>query len=209
MLDWLAHWNNWPFLLSLMIGVGLVLLTLLGFSKEADHGVDADHDFDHDAGHASYLGFIGVGKVPLSILIEVLFVSFGLTGLLVNAVARDLLGGAGVLVFPVSFFAALVGAVFATKGVAAVITRYAPADGPTSRRAGEFVGSTATAASLITRAIGQVRVERTGATDPAALLNAQLDPEWDQLEIQRGTEVLLVGYDRERRLYRVRPLLTD
>lgn len=208
MLSWLAQWNNWPFLLALLVGMGLVTLTFLGFSKDADHGVDVDKP-DLDAHPTSVLGFIGVGKIPLSILIEVLLVSFGLVGLLVNAVAQDVLGRFGGIMFPVSIGLAVVGSMAATRAVASLISRYAPPDGPTARRPGEFVGSVGVAASLVSRTIGQVRVSSLDKNTPAALLNAQVDPEWTIDEIARGTEVMLVGYDFGRSLYRVRPLLTD
>ncbi|MCR4297053.1 MAG: hypothetical protein NUW21_16095, partial [Elusimicrobia bacterium] len=77
------------------------------------------------------------------------------------------------------------------------------------RRAGEFVGSVAVAATSVTRSIGQVRVESVDRNTPPAILNAQVDPEWSEGDIARGTEVLLVSYDRPRRIYRVRPLPTD
>lgn len=215
MLEWLAHWHNWPFLVALMVGMGLVGLTLLGFSKDFDHGVDLNGDGvpdvskpDMEQGHLGVFAVLGVGKVPLSILIEVLLISFGLSGLLVNAVAHDLLSDWGVLAFPVALVAGVMGSMFTTRVVAQVISKFAPADVPTSRRPGEFVGSGGTAASLITAVIGQVRVVPNEKTQPEALLNVCLDPEWKD-NIQRGTEVYLSGYDPERSLYLVRPLLTD
>lgn len=211
MLTWLAHWNNWPFVITLLVGMGLVTMTLFGFSKDLDHGVDLDHDGIPDASKpdsesfATRFAVLGVGKVPVSVLLEVFLVSFGLTGLLVNAVARDLLADWGVLAFPVSVVLAFVGSAFATRGTANIISKYAPADVPTSRRVGEFAGTTGFAATLITNIIGQVRVESSGPNEPDALLNACLDPALET-PIERGTEVYIVSYDPDKNLYRVRPL---
>ena len=212
MLAWLSQWNNWPFLLSLLVGMGLVGLTLLGFSKDVDHGVDLDHDGVPDVQKPegdqflNWFSVLGVGKVPVSVLLEVLLVSFGLIGLLVNAVANDLLASWGTLLFPVAFVGALVGSAVATRMVADLIAKFAPADAPTSRRPGEFAGSIGTAITLITSTIGQVRVVSPDAPD--AYLNVCLDPTLENPCIVRGTEVYLVSYDPAKSLYRVRPTST-
>lgn len=204
MLDWLAHWHNWPFLFTLLVGMGLVGVTLLGFSKDFDHGVDTDVDGDHHV-HTSTFAFIGAGKAPLSVIIEVLLVSFGLVGLLVNAVARDLLGEWGVVAFPFSLVAAVVGSIMATRSTANIISKWAPADAPSSRRPGDFVRSVGTTVSLVTKTIGQVKVESSEKNAPDAIVNVYVDPTWAD-DIPRGVEVLLVEYDRTRNLYAVRPL---
>jgi hypothetical protein len=208
MLNWIAHWNNWPFVLSLLVGMGLVLMTLFGFSKDLDHGIDTDApDIAKPESESFALRFaiLGVGKVPVSVILEVFLVSFGLIGLLTNAVARDILADWGVLAFPVSLALALVGSVFVTRGTANIISKYAPADAPTSRRIGEFAGTTGFAATLITNIIGQVRVESDGPNEPDALVNACLDSTLET-PIERGTEVYIVSYDPDKSLYRVRPL---
>ena len=218
MLEWLAHWNNWPFLLSLLVGLGMVTMTVMGFSKDMDHGVDVDGDGIPDVVkpdldqsnpiHLTLFAFLGVGKVPLSVLIEVLLVSFGLCGLMVNAMARDLLSDWGVLAFPVALLVAILGSVLATKATAGTITKFAPNEAVTARRAGEFVNETGLTMSLVTHHIGQVQVTLPEKNAPSPLLNVCVDPEWTG-DLQRGTEVLLTSYDTTRHVYRVRPLITS
>lgn len=235
--NWLGHWHNWPFVISLFVGLGFVFATLLGLAKDADHGIDIDGDGSPDIhapdiakpefgkpelgkGGLDVFGLAGVGKMPLSVVLKVFLLSFGSIGLLVNAVGRDLLSDWGVVVFPVSLVAAFVGSVVSTRGVAEVIAKFAPPDMPTSRKAGEFVGSVGVAASLISSSIGQVRVAPPEPESPEALLNACVDPEWvrlhldrqkdanqpyDPVTIPREAEVVLIGYDSTRHLYLVQP----
>jgi len=204
MLEWIQGWYNWPFLLSLFVGLGLATLSVLGFSK--DGGVDLDGDGvpdigapgRHEPGHLSMEGFgwLGLGKAPLSVLLQTLTLTFGLVGLLVNAFAHDVVGDWDVLAFPLSFGVAAVGSMAATRGVASLFFRFMPPERATGAQPGEFVGKSGKAASGITLSFGQVQVEEENSN---ALLNACVAP--GASEIERGTEVLLVGYDKERRIY--------
>lgn len=223
MLDWLAGWNNWPFLLAFFVGLGFIGLSFMGIGKDVggggidldgdgvpDIGPDAGHDHDsnsqtHEPGHMHLLGFgwLGVGKAPLTILVETLLVSFGLAGLLVNAVARDLLGSLGVLAFPAACAFAVVSAVGVTRGVAAIFQRFMPPEHAASRKPGDFVGKVGITAVLTTKSFGQVTVTEM----ENALVNACANDDV-VADIPRGTEVHLVGYDQARRVYRIVPVQT-
>lgn len=217
MLLWLSAWYNAPFLLALLIGLGFIALTFLGMGKDVDGGVDIDGDglpdiggHDHDVhhgsepGHLHLLGFgwLGVGKAPLTILLQTLLLSFGLIGLLMNAMVRDLFASLGSLAFPLSLSAATVGSATITRAVAALFQRFMPPEHATSRKPGELVGRIGTTAALTTRTFGQVTVTEV----EKALVNACADVSVP-LDIPRGTEVHLVGYDAERRVYRVVPVV--
>lgn len=229
-LAWLSAWYNWPFDVTAMVAVGLALVSIAGFAKGASAEADSDGidlakpelakpdafdlakpEFDlakpevskAEIGKAegSLLGWLGVGKVPLSVLLEVLLFTFGFTGLLLNALAKDLLGTAAAIVFPVTLIVAALTAMVACRAAAAVIARVAPGEHETALRSGVFIGQVGVTASSITTAIGQVTVERDDA--PPALLNVCLaDPE--ESEIPRGARVQLVEYDARRSVYRVR-----
>lgn len=191
----LASPENWPFLVSLLVGAGLVGVSDLGSS---DH--DAGHDLDVAHPVGDVLGWFGVGKAPIGVLLQVLLLSFGSLGLLLNAVLRDL---AQVRAPWATLPLALVGALGAVRAAAGLVAKIAPPDGQTARRTGEFVGQLGVTASSVSSAIGQVTVD-AGPHTPPALLNAAVDPTHGR-EIPRGTEVLLVAYDRERGLYHVAP----
>ena len=216
MIAWLAGWWNWPFLIPFLVGMGLVGVALLGGGHgggDHDVGHDVHHGVDHEADASPtfsslFMSFLGVGKAPLSILLEVMLVSFGLIGMLVNAIAHDLLADYGMIAFPVALSSAIFGSMAVTHLVAKVFVKVAPANIPTSRKSGEFVGSTGFAATSITHVIGQVNITSTEKNAPTALINVCSDPEWPT-EIPRGTEVQLLSYDNSKSLYLVRPLLTS
>jgi membrane protein implicated in regulation of membrane protease activity len=207
MLDWLTGWWNWPFLLSFFVGAGLTIVTIAGVGKD----VDADHHGLVDVGVGKPgldkpgLEWLGGGKAPLTLLLEVLLVSFGLIGMFVTAVARQV-GLAG-LSFPVALVVAALGAIVLTRSLADVLGRLLPGDRTAARKSGDFVGKTGTTASLVTTAIGQVRVVPDDK-GPEAVLNACVDATWGR-DIQRDTEVMLASYDAEKALYRIRPLIID
>lgn len=216
MLEWIQGWYNWPFLLSLFVGLGLAALSLLGFSKDVGGGgIDLDGDGvpdigtsggRHEPGHLSMEGFgwLGLGKAPLSVLLQTLTLSFGLIGLIANAFAHDLVGDWDVLGFPLAFAGASFGAVLTTRGVASLFFRFMPPERATGKQPGEFVRKSGKAASRITSSFGQVQVEEE---NDHSLLNACVAP--DTSDIERGTEVLLVGYDKERRIYLAIPLPSE
>ena len=122
-----------------------------------------------------------------------------------NAVLFDLIANVSVVLFPVTFLVALGGATISTRLVADLISKYAPADNATARRAGDLAGMTGTALSSITHHIGQVRVVFPDKYAPDALVNVYLDPS-ETDTIARDTEVHLISYDTTRGMYRVRPL---
>lgn len=211
MLDWLQGWYNWPFLLSLLVGLGLAGVALLGMGKDAEahvHVVDGAGHLDAHAhvepGHVDLrgLGWLGFGKAPLSILLQTLLVTFGLVGLLVNAIATDAVGWFGRFAFPVALVGAVAAAIAATRGVAALFERYMPPERATGKAPGFYVGKLAKAASLVTPDFGQVLVEEAG---DVALLNACAEAG----DIPRGVEVQVVGYDAAKHIYRVTPVTPE
>lgn len=202
MLEWFAAWYNWPFLFTFLVGMGLVAVSLLGVGKDADGG-DADVAIAKPDAPATALGFLGVGRAPVIVLLQTLLVTFGLTGLFVNAVGRDLLGGWSGAVFPLALVAAAAGSIAACNGVARVLSRWAPSDQPTSNRSGQFVGSPGQAVTLITQVGGQAKLDFDRAI-PDAIVHVRAADEWPH-PIERGTEVVLVRYDAPLATYFVVP----
>jgi len=177
--------------------------------------VDAHADFDvHAHGpevhgpHAggpliAGLGWIGLGKVPISVLLEVMFIVFGVVGLVVNAVASDALPIPAGFVFPIALVAASVAAPVVTRAVGGFIASVVPADATTSRKPSDFQGEVGVTASVVTARIGQVRIEAS-ATHPATVLTARCDASV-QGDLPRGQEVLVVGYDAAKNTYLIAP----
>jgi hypothetical protein len=231
-IDWLAGWHNWPFLLPLFIGVIFILVDfVLGglgdlaggdADMDIDVDVDADMDFDFDLAGGDFegpdldvaankfgafllsgLGWLGAGKVPTSVLIQAMLISWGSTGLFVNVmVMKALPWGNVVTAFPAALICAFLVAPMVTRKVGGFFAKVVPADGTISRKAGGFTGETGETASSVSTSTGQVKVQV--GDNPQIILNAKrLDPQGDT--IPRGVSVLLAEYEAAGNIYLVVP----
>src|SRR5690606_98666 len=115
----------------------------------SDHGlhtpgtdVDADSDPTATKGVLESLAFLGVGRVPLSILLMVLLLTFGAIGFVVNQLARELMPEH--LVWLVSFPLGLGGSFALTSVIARSLSRWMPMTETSARRRRELVGLRAT-----------------------------------------------------------------
>ena len=79
MLDFLAAPANLPFAVSLTVMVLIGLVEALGLGASAAH-----LDIDADAHAGDLLGWLGIGQVPLLMLLVVFLAAFGLIGLAVQ-----------------------------------------------------------------------------------------------------------------------------
>lgn len=227
MIEWLAGWYNWPFLLALLCGLGYAAVELLfgglGLDADGDADVaapdldidvdvdidaDTDMDFDADAAAAgagswimSGLAWLGMGKVPLSLLVMTLMITFGSIGLLVNALAADILGATWIA-FPVALGSALIVSPGVTHIVGAWIAKIIPADSSTAAKGGVFVGETGTTATSVTSRTGQICIPELGGR-PQVIINACVAEGNDTLP--RDTEVLVTRYVSEQNTYIVTP----
>lgn len=191
-MTWLQTWYNWPFLLSLFVGVGLIATALAG---ALEHESDVDHDWD-------WLGWLGVGRAPISLLLQGMLMSFGVTGLLVNAVIQDLLGSEGWVGFLIACGFGGAAAVSSAFFVGWIFS-FLPSEKATSPRPGGYVGETARASALITESFGTATLNfdlESGA--PPVFLNVRSQ----RGEILREQKVLLMFYDAEKRQYVVTQL---
>lgn len=189
---WLSAWYNAPFLLALLVGLGLVAVSLVGVVGD---------------GEPDAPGWLGMGKAPLSVLVQTLLCSFGAVGLLVQAVVRDLTGG-GPEAFPAAFLAALVGAVVVTRWVGLLFGRWTPDDGA-ARSAHVFVGMTGVTATSVSESVGQARIPSWGGATPDAQLNVRLDESCNLVFLPRDTAIIVTGYDPGRRMFTVAPSPED
>lgn len=223
MIEWLSGWWNWPFLFFLALGVIFILADLLlgGLSHlgldadmdvdaDADVDVDADADVDASVGHShgvflSGLLWLGLGRVPLTILLEVLCITFGVLGLLVNALWSEVSPNFLIWVsFPLALIFAFVGALFLTKWSALTIASFLPGEGTISRRAGGFVGEPGVVISTVTNSSGQVRIQGTGRI-PDTVISVKCDATAPST-IPPGRQVVVMGYLEATNTYTVAPM---
>ena len=178
----------------------------------ADADADADADTDHDAGgdqdgdaggHSSVfaaLTWLGVGRVPLSIVLMVLLLSWGAIGFATNVLARDLFADPGRLIM-LSLPAALAGSMLVTGGISKAIVKLIPLNETFAHRRHELLGSVGEAVFMIDQAGGvvMVRDEEGNLSQVAARVQEGEGP------IAKGNKVRLVAYDGPRKLFFARP----
>jgi len=196
------------FLLPLLVGVLLIVLNAAGLSGEhgdlhVDHDVDTappadlQHDLEHgsEAGHDSgslgkVLQLMGIGRVPLSILIVSLCFIWGASGLIFLKVLSLELGQACLY----AAIAAAVGTRLLAEGIACLI----PGSESYSTMKEELVGQTAEVLHQVTGESGAVRLR--DFTGNLVDLSARTR---DGSRVMPGAIVVLVEYDPGGELYGV------
>ncbi|OYY71713.1 YqiJ family protein [Sphingomonas sp. 28-63-12] len=110
--------------LILMLLIGVVQLVGLGGDIGIDAHVDADVHLDADA-DIDLLGWLGVGQVPLMVLLVVFLAMFGTIGLIIEQTSHDWLGTmlSPLIAGPAAFLAALPMTGISARGLAKVLPR--------------------------------------------------------------------------------------
>jgi hypothetical protein len=144
LLEFLMAPENLPFAvaLALMLMIGAVEAVGLGVGAA---GIDAHGDVHGDAG--DLLGWLGVGRIPLLMVIVVLLALFGLIGITGQQVAAAIAGAplSPWIAAPAALAASLPLTGFAARGLARVLpgdeTTAIPLDDLIGRRATVVVGT--------------------------------------------------------------------
>lgn len=150
MLEFLGASQNVLFSAAIVLMLLIGLIQAIGFAP-VDSGIDADFDSD-------LLGWLGVGRVPLLILLVLFLASFGLIGLVGQQLSHDLLGG----VQPV-WIAAPAAAILAL-----------PATGLVARAIGGLVPQDHTTAIPIEDLIGRAATVQVGRATPGSPARARV-----------------------------------
>jgi membrane protein implicated in regulation of membrane protease activity len=213
LLSWLS-WANVPFLSALAIAVlfatlqatGLLGL-LAGGDHDGDHDADGDGDADGDAyadahsdgdAHVTQEGFsiaglLGVGRVPLTFLLQSFAIALGIAGLSIHTIAygiaapptRALLWSA-----PLAIAIALT----LTSALARVAGRIFSTEGQEASRRSQLVGSTGVViSSRVDREFGEVRISTPTGVTVRVIVSTE-----DEQPIAEGNQVVVTEYDRER-----------
>lgn len=224
LLDWLSHWYNLVFLVPLLFGGGFAIIEVItgglgdvfgvefDFDADIDAGVDlieieavaadvsADVKAEVEAGHlpawAVGLSWIGLGRIPLTIVMEVFLMAFGFMGLLFNALATDFVSWAPNITFfaalPIAFFGAAAG----TRAVAELLARTVLANATTGTPPGPFVGEVGRVTTRVSAKAGEVRVEPLNGEPKYVDTRALGDSTFE-----RDAHVILVQFDNARGVY--------
>jgi membrane protein implicated in regulation of membrane protease activity len=182
----------------------------LDHSADLDHDAAVEHSVDHDVDHGAdgghegapgtlaLLAYLGVGKVPLTVLMVLITGTIGLAGWVLNSVVQTVFGG-----YPGIFFAAvlplsLVGSGVLTARVARIIGNALPPISTTATRSEALVGIQGTVISpFVDARYGMVHVRDRGGTLISVFATCDGEP------ICRGEKVVLVRYDPVLRTYTI------
>lgn len=188
---------------------------------DADADVDADADAGADADHAhidhSYGGHgghgsagrtplfeilsivIGLGRAPLSILLMVLFLTWGMLGFFANTYWFENVRPSALDVFTRSAPIALVGSILLTRLLAGAMGRYLPTSESYATRRHELLGCVGEAIFNIDAESGMASV-RDANHD---LFHVQCRIDASHPPIPKGSRVKLVAYNGRLQLYQV------
>jgi membrane protein implicated in regulation of membrane protease activity len=179
--------------------------TDLDWETDLDADANADADLDADASFelgTAFLRLLGVGQAPLTMVLLILLAFFGLAGLVLNGVLWRLLDSyprpALVGVVPVAFVVASLG----TGRAAGLLGRLVPPLDTTATGLAQLVGCTGRVTSpRVDDRYGQVRVRDRGGTQITVFAVTRTD----DTPILRDSQVLLLHFDPNRRLFIVVP----
>jgi len=189
---------------------------------EMDHDVDADADADVDAdaqmegdahsggdGHdsqvapgsvlANAMSLLGVGKVPLSILLTILLLTWGMIGMFANLVLREKISDETTLA-AISIPLAFVGSLFCNRLLAGAMGRWFPTYESYSQRRHELLGAVGEAILPIDQHFGMASVR----DDYHDLFHIACRVHADQPPLDKGTKVKLVAYNGKEKVYYVK-----
>jgi hypothetical protein len=184
MFDFLLVPENLPF------AVALALMLMIGAVEALGLGASAAHlDLHADTPGGDLLGWLGVGQVPVLMLLVVLLALFGMIGIGVQQVAEGLLGSplSPWLAAPLAFLASLPLLGICASGLARIM----PGDETTAVSLDSLVGKRAevTVGAARRGSPAQARVRDTHGQ----VHYVMIEPLTDDAQVRAGETVLLVS----------------
>jgi hypothetical protein len=177
---------------------------------DADADADADADGDHDGHHGGAhhgrssamgaLAWVGVGRVPLSLVLMVLLLTWGFTGFVANQFLRTRLPRTWMIPL-VSLPLAALGAASSTRLLTRAMSRLMPTEETYARRRSELLGEVGEAIYAIDERFGMAAVR----DDRGNLFQVPCRVEPGRPPVAKGSKVLLVSYDANGNIYHVMP----
>ena len=192
---WLLEWWNFVFVAPLLAGIVFALALVLS-GLGADHAAGGDGEADEGA--FDLLGWFGIGRgVSLTVMLPVLLIAWGITGLTLNALLQPILR-LPLLYAPIALLGAIYGMGLAGRNLAKAFVRLTDSGRVTSVKAGGLVGCAGSSVFEITVTGGaanirdpfgnihRISVRSTGGVIPA---NASITV----LEFHKGLYVVQVS----------------
>jgi hypothetical protein len=156
---------------------------------DVDHDIDADHDVDGEHEHhgmpsLNLLSLLGIGRVPLSVLLMTWLMSFGMAGTTVNMASGPWLPGHGVI----SLFIAFAAAIVVGGVVARFVGKHIPSTETYTVSKADLIACDGVAATTITPSSGGADIQDDGGS------RHRVSAVTVSGEIQRGTKVHVISY---------------
>jgi len=211
----LSLWYNLIFTVPILLVIFYLVLQIFGLAldfggdTDADAGdadVDADADGDMDADTEGIavldraLGFVNVGKVPLTIIIATFLLFWGVSGFMCNGIIQNALGDFPSMFIMASSGVALVVGIIGTKFLSGVIARLFPSVETYSSDNQALLGLIARVVSgEVTTKFGRAKVEDTYGNVLTVYCKI---PEGKEAP-KRGDDIVLIDYDPSDKKFEV------
>jgi membrane protein implicated in regulation of membrane protease activity len=172
-------------------------------ASAAEHG-DADGDAHGGSGqpiHLAVLSWLGVGRVPLSIVLVVMLLFWGSIGFVTNVLARSNVGESWRTAL-VSLPAAALGTLLLTRCVVLAMGRWVPLNETSAKRRHAILGSVGEAIYDIDAKFGMVIVREEGGGN---LFQVPCRVNDGAAAIPKGSRVKLVAYGGSEAVFYVVP----
>ncbi|HMO55721.1 MAG TPA: DUF1449 family protein [Roseiflexaceae bacterium] len=189
---------NIPFLVALTCAVVLALLQIFAGFGDTDSSADGDESSPNGTGA---LAWLGVGRMPLTLVLIALLGSFGAIGLIVNTVAVAIFAGyPDALLLPVLLGSLLLALPF-TARLSSLLARLAPSTS-TAIRHEHLVGRVGIVVSAgASDSYGRVQVRDIHGSTHTVYAVVEDGP-----SIPEQAEVALVRYDEHQRRFVIKPM---
>lgn len=194
-------WYNLIFTVPILLVIFYLILQAFGLVLDLGGDVDTDAgdvDVDADAGMDDFptferaLGFINVGRVPLTIIIATFLMFWGITGYTVNGIIKNAIGSFPSVFILASCAAALVVGIIATKFLSGIIARIFPQIETYSSSNESLLGQVARVVSgQVTSKFGRAKVKDQYGNELTVFCKI---PDGKEVP-KRGDEVVLIEYD--------------
>lgn len=221
MIEFIFAKQNLPFMVSIVLMVGITMIeglgTFLGHGvsefldtlvPDIDLDVDIDApDFEAPSGFTKLLGWLRIGQVPALVLLIVFLTSFGLFGLVVQTLADNITGD----LIPASLAAipAFMLTIPAVRVVGGFLALIIPKDETDAVSEKSFIGRTA---SIVLGKASQGKPAQAKLTDHYGTTHyLMVEPDLKEDVFEAGTSVLLVSQSGSvfKAILNTNPALTD
>jgi membrane protein implicated in regulation of membrane protease activity len=195
-LTTLLQWWNFtfalPLVLGLLLGLTVVVTGVAGSEGDTDNHVDGAVDTESPI--FRLLSFFGIGQgVPLLIMLPILFVIWGVAGLLFNQLL------AMPQLFVVTFLLSLLTTAYAGQGLSKLMRRIFK-DTSQAVSSESLIGMIGNVVYAVTSTGGVVHVK-----DKSGNIHRVVCRSLEQEAIQPNEQILVVDFDGKERVYHVMP----